>query len=192
MLSVTRWRSPGTDRSGRGDGCTLANRASLASDVEGPIELALQRRRDVEILYAAAPRAHQVVVVTRQLLGELVPAEAVLRGDPADRDPTDSSSARFRYAELCGRFFRPRTIVGKRERHPGSREDVHEPSAGARVSLPRGRQTSTPPPDGSPSVGLLLERTRRRPLRERDGREQRRRDEHDRAAGREVERPRES
>src|SRR5688572_8923903 len=52
--------------------------------IQSPIELALQPGGDVEILHSAAPRTHQVMVVTGELLSELVPSEAVLGGNPSD------------------------------------------------------------------------------------------------------------
>ena len=62
-----------------------AGEPSLSGEhVESPIELALHIGGDVEILHSAAAGTHEVMVVTGQFLGELIPTESVLRGDPAD------------------------------------------------------------------------------------------------------------
>src|SRR5688572_7009673 len=108
--------------------------------IEGPIELTLQRGRDVEVLHPAAPRTHQVVVVSGQFLGELVPGEAVLGGDP----PDESGCLELRQVPIRGALRQVLATpqdVGEGKWHACSREYLHEPPPRVGVSLPRGRQS---------------------------------------------------
>src|SRR5262245_3410995 len=53
--------------------------------VERVFEPALQAARQVKVLHAPAAGAQEMVMVPGELLRELVPGEAVLRGDPPDQ-----------------------------------------------------------------------------------------------------------
>ena len=132
-----------------------------------------------------------MVVVAGQILRELVPTEPLVGEDPPDDTGLLQRREIAVHRALLQRTV-PRQDGRQRERAPGPDQGVDQEPAPRRVALPDRREALRHLRDGAPRSRLRLrhhQRSRRGPLRRRHDGEDRRCDDHDRAARRDVHRP---